>query len=164
MKEGIGAKGGKKDRKLTFLNIFRNKKIKEQQLEEIKEKEKAKEEENNKNIIQNTPVQQHNTTKPEKTINFVETKITTGKKRENKIEEVEKVSITKTNILNTKHQEDITISKEKTPIEKQEPIVPFQDNINYLEKEIIHILDNNLQENNYQLKKLDSDIFTYFYF
>ena len=182
MKDGIGAKGGKKDHKLTLLNIFRNKKkLLKETKEQIEKKHQAKIKKE-KNEIQ----------LPEK----IESKQVELKSKEIKppepIIEEEIISINSTHKAKAKTPEikpKATISAEKklaptNEIENIKPkavnkeIVNNQDNIikspqqeentkkkkkkntYYLEQEIIHILEETIKENNYELKKLDSDIYT----
>ena len=88
---GIGAKGGKKDRKITFHNLKRNKKKKEMIEEESKKKELKKQNEIKKqeNIIQITKEEKER--EKEELIDLLEDAPTIEKKNGNMKESINKI-------------------------------------------------------------------------
>lgn len=195
MKEELGAKGGKKDLKLSFLNRKRNRKLKEEELAQEKEKEvqqqKKKEEEilltiekDNiseqlvTNSIEIKPKQQlsDDLVTPEKqtTDNLVSPKdnsITQKQPEHEKIinipvnEEIKQddILVDYPKIVTKARENDSNIVDFPTPSdtkvdtgekEKQEEVVGF------IEKQVIQILEQDIEEKKFQLKKIDSEIHT----
>ena len=204
---GIGARGGKKDRKITFRNLKRNKKKEEMIEEESKKKELKKQSEIKKqeNIIQITKEEKEQ--EKEELIDLLENAPTLEKKNGNMKESINKIKndyIEVTYKFNHKevekqitHEKEIekdldfkkysdTIKKDPPPIieEKEEnTFIPIykdtktvgkrnvEDNkknvvqkdekeLNFLEKQIIQVLEDDINEKKFQLKKIDSEIYT----
>ena len=214
---GIGARGGKKDRKITFRNLKRNKKKEEIIEEESKKKELKKQNviKKQENIIQITKEEKEQ--KKEELIDLLEDAPTLEKKNGNMKESINKIkkdSIEVTYKFNHKEVEkqitqekevekqitqereiekDLdfkknsdTTKKDLPPIieEKEEnTFIPIykdtktvgkrnvEDNkknvlqkedkeLNFLEKQIIQVLEDDINEKKFQLKKIDSEIYT----
>ena len=224
---GIGAKGGKKDRKITFRNLKRNKKKEEVIEEESKKKELKKQNEIKKqeNIIQITKEEKEQ--EKEELIDLLEDAPTLDKKNGNMKESINKIkndSIEVTYKFNHKEVEkqitqekevekhitqekeiekqitqekeiekDLDFKKDSDTIKKDPPpiieekekntFIPIykdtktvgkrnvEDNkknvlqkeekeLNFLEKQIIQVLEDDINEKKFQLKKIDSEIYT----
>ncbi len=224
---GIGARGGKKDRKITFRNLKRNKKKEEVIEEESKKKELKKQNEIKKqeNIIQITKEEKEQ--KKEELIDLLEDAPTLEKKNGNMKESINKIKedsievaykfnhkevekqitqekevekqitqekeVEKQIIQEKEVEKDLdfkknsdTIKKDTSPIieEKEEnTFIPIykdtktvgkrnvEDNkknvlqkedkeLNFLEKQIIQVLEDDINEKKFQLKKIDSEIYT----
>lgn len=223
----IGARGGKKDRKITFRNLKRNKKKEEMIEEESKKKELKKQNviKKQENIIQITKEEKEQ--EKEELIDLLEDAPTLEKKNGNTKESINKIkndSIEVTYKFNHKEiekqiaqekeiekqitqekevekqitqekeiEKDLdfkknsdTIKKDTPPIieEKEEnTFIPIykdtktvgkrnvEDNkknvlqkeekeLNFLEKQIIQVLEDDINEKKFQLKKIDSEIYT----
>lgn len=217
---GIGARGGKKDRKITFRNLKRNKKKEEMIEEESKKKELKKQNEIKKqeNIIQITKEEKEQEKK--ELIDLLEDAPTLDKKHGNMKESINKIKndsievtykfnrekaekkntqekkiqkginekeIEKNLNFNTQEKKNSnTIKKDIPPIiEKNDEntFIPIykdtkavgkrnvEDNkesilqkeekeLNFLEKQIIKVLEDDINEKKFQLKKIDSEIYT----
>ena len=224
---GIGARGGKKDRKITFRNLKRNKKKEEIIEEESKKKELKKQNEIKKqeNIIQITKEEKEQ--KKEELINLLEDVPTLEKKNGNIKESINKIKkdsievaykfnhkevekqitqekevekqitqekeIEKQNRKEKEIEKDLDFKKNSDTIKKDTPpiieekdentFIPIykdtktvgkrnvEDNkknvlqkeekeLNFLEKQIIQVLEDDINEKKFQLKKIDSEIYT----
>ena len=224
---GIGARGGKKDRKITFRNLKRNKKKEEIIEEESKKKELKKHNEIKKqeNIIQITKEEKEQ--KKEELINLLEDVPTLEKKNGNIKESINKIKkdsievaykfnhkevekqitqekevekqitqekeIEKQNRKEKEIEKDLDFKKNSDTIKKDTPpiieekdentFIPIykdtktvgkrnvEDNkknvlqkeekeLNFLEKQIIQVLEDDINEKKFQLKKIDSEIYT----
>lgn len=217
---GIGARGGKKDRKITFRNLKRNKKKEEVIEEESKKKELKKQNviKKQENIIQITKEEKEQ--EKEEPIDLLEDAPTLDKKHGNMKESINKIKndsievtykfnrekaekkntqekkiqkginekeIEKNLNFNTQEKKNSnTIKKDIPPIiEKNDEntFIPIykdtkavgkrnvEDNkesilqkeekeLNFLEKQIIKVLEDDINEKKFQLKKIDSEIYT----
>ena len=204
---GIGAIGGKKDRKITFRNLKRNKKKEEMIEEESKKKELKKQNviKKQENIIQITKEEQEQ--EKEELIDLLEDAPTLEKKNGNMKESINKIkndSIEVTYKFNHKEiekqiaqekeiEKDLDFKKDSNTIKKDPPpiieekeentFIPIykgtktvgkrnvEDNkknvlqkeekeLNFLEKQIIQVLEDDINEKKFQLKKIDSEIYT----
>ena len=224
---GIGARGGKKDRKITFRNLKRNKKKEEIIEEESKKKELKKQNEIKKqeNIIHITKEEKEQ--KKEELINLLEDVPTLEKKNGNIKESINKIKkdsievaykfnhkevekqitqekevekqitqekeIEKQNRKEKEIEKDLDFKKNSDTIKKDTPpiieekdentFIPIykdtktvgkrnvEDNkknvlqkeekeLNFLEKQIIQVLEDDINEKKFQLKKIDSEIYT----
>lgn len=217
---GIGARGGKKDRKITFRNLKRNKKKEEMIEEESKKKELKKQNviKKQENIIQITKEEKEQ--EKEELIDLLEDAPTLDKKHGNMKESINKIKndsievtykfnrekaekkntqekkiqkginekeIEKNLNFNTQEKKNSnTIKKDIPPIiEKNDEntFIPIykdtkavgkrnvEDNkesilqkeekeLNFLEKQIIKVLEDDINEKKFQLKKIDSEIYT----
>ena len=224
---GIGARGGKKDRKITFRNLKRNKKKEEMIEEESKKKELKKQNviKKQENIIQITKEEKEQ--EKEELIDLLEDAPTLEKKNGNTKESINKIkndSIEVTYKFNHKEiekqiaqekeiekqitqekeiekqiaqekeiEKDLDFKKDSNTIKKDTPpiieekeentFIPIykdtktvgkrnvEDNkknvlqkeekeLNFLEKQIIQVLEDDINEKKFQLKKIDSEIYT----
>ena len=224
---GIGARGGKKDRKITFRNLKRNKKKEEMIEEESKKKELKKQNviKKQENIIQITKEEKEQ--EKEELIDLLEDAPTLEKKNGDMKESINKIkndSIEVTYKFNHKEVEkqitqekevekqitqekevekqitqekeiekDLDFKKDSNTIKKDTPpiieekeentFIPIykdtktvgkrnvEDNkknvlqkeekeLNFLEKQIIQVLEDDINEKKFQLKKIDSEIYT----
>lgn len=217
---GIGARGGKKDRKITFRNLKRNKKKEEMIEEESKKKELKKQNviKKQENIIQITKEEKEQ--EKEELIDLLEDAPTIEKKNGNMKESINKIKndsieviyefnrekVEKKNTQEKKIQKGINgkeieknlnfntqekknsdaIKKDIPPIiekDDENTFIPIykgtktvgkrnvEDNkeiilqkeekeLNFLEKQIIKVLEDDINEKKFQLKKIDSEIYT----
>ena len=214
---GIGARGGKKDRKITLRNLKRNKKKEEMIEEESKKKELKKQNviKKQENIIQITKEEKEQ--EKEELIDLLEDAPTLEKKNGNMKESINKIkndSIEVTYKFNHKEiekqiaqekeiekqiaqekeiEKDLDFKKDSNTIKKDTPpiieekeentFIPIykdtktvgkrnvEDNkknvlqkeekeLNFLEKQIIQVLEDDINEKKFQLKKIDSEIYT----
>lgn len=224
---GIGARGGKKDRKITFRNLKINKKKEEMIEEESKKKELKKQNviKKQENIIQITKKEKEQ--EKEELIDILEDAPTLEKKNGNMKESINKIkndSIKVTYKFNNKEVEkqitqekeiekqitqekeiekqivqekeiekDLDFKKDSNTIKKDTPpiieekeentFIPIykdtktvgkrnvEDNkknvlqkeekeLSFLEKQIIQVLEDDINEKKFQLKKIDSEIYT----
>ncbi len=211
MGEGIGAKGGKKDRILIFRNRKRKIKKESQQLEEQQKQGKAKKQQEVDTIlvVNSDKKQEEKISIPitavkdeilaPNTTSLTPPKVPTLLKEEDSTKkQPAKSSITPTiNMEKKKESSPSThnliskVLREKTP-KKMEPLPVVHDfylqtnekktqtetkvlaghpktiefpkeeknDIDFVEKQIIKILEQDIEEKKYQLKKMDSELYT----
>ena len=189
MNEGIGAKGGKKDRKLTFLNRRRKEQLKQQELLKKKgndDKDKKKEKifvkditsEERETIIQpnepkletddlvsqtelNKKILIKEKSKPKKEQIVNKESIDSAKENKNQEEQIE-------NLINFSKKKKKKKGKNNTeriispPLHQDKEIHSLETENKveeFLEKQVIKVLEEDIQEKKYQLKKIDSEIY-----
>lgn len=216
----IGARGGKKDRKITFRNLKRNKKKEEVIEEESKKKdlkrqngikkqekiiqitkeEKEKEKEELIDLLEDTPTLEKKNEKMKESISKikkdsievthefnreeVEKKNTQEKEIQKEIEEtkIEKnlnfdtqekknsdtikkdtppiIEEKGKNTFTPTHKETKAVGKRKVEDKKKNEPQKEEKELNFLEKQIIQVLEDDINEKKFQLKKIDSEIYT----
>lgn len=166
MNTGIGAKGGKKDRKLSFLNRIRKRNLemkKDFQIEEKKKIEKLKQKQ--EEIIFNTSKEKN-----------IPIDVTPSKKRlennillTNKQKKQNPKKETKLKIPISKKEKQILPRKIKAKSKEKDNLVTLKPKKNmnsnpidmeaFLEKQVTKILEQDIQDKKFQLKKIDSEIY-----
>lgn len=149
----LGSKNGKRDKKISLLNRKRNKLKLEEELKEIEIKEQEEKKKKDLEILLNSDI-----------------------KKIDAIDEIEQPEIVKesTSIKKDKLEDVIPVKKvipismdiksdtKETTISKKEEIKketrPKASGIDIVEKEIINILEENIKDLTYEIKKLDFDI------
>lgn len=183
MGQELGAKGGKKDLKLTFLNRRRKLKLKKEELIiEKQAKELQKQRKKDKEIILNF----ENERKKEESIELLQpsdeleidlSRVKPHKKHGNnnfEVEDLTPINNDDIEILDDIFDDSIdnyhpSIKEKKSAMDtdfinnntiKKKGKRKEQEQINSIEKQIIQIIEKDIEEKNFQLKKIDSEIHT----
>jgi len=170
MKEELGAKGGKKDLKLSFLNKKRRLKLIEEELDiqNKKDDKEKKEKEKKLNIqednISDLSVEKIEVSEPNKLKDefIIQEKVEIIKELEQPIQ----TDIKEKNVIDYPRKKAIGHSKDNDIInnydteDRKIEIDNYNDSLDFIEKQIIQIIEEDIDEKKFQLKKIDSEIHT----
>jgi len=165
MKDGLGEKILKKYLKLSFLNRKRKLKLIEEDLIHQKEKEDKEKHEKKENEIILNSIEEKTSELSE--INTLNDEFTTQEKIEVTNKEEEKpiqIDINEDYVINYPRKRTVGHSKNDGTVTHDDIGYKERDNYNdsldFIEKQIIKVIEEDIDEKKFQLKKIDSEIHT----
>lgn len=165
----IGAKGGKRDLRLVFQN--KRRKIKKEIQEEKLQKEKQEQEKNKKktiltkdeDVIEKKELTEQNlvkpitsSTSPIEILEKKDTQIIT----ENSIDKETAKEDAKKQINENTSKENMQLESTNSPKKKKGSSLETNEELNFIETQIVKIIDQEIEEKKFELKKMDSEIYT----